>query len=82
MKTEFKLYDQVQLTKPLPEYHFEKGDVAIVVDVANDKQGNKGYVLEFFDSNGETLQVVVVAEDSIAYSSAHAVANYRPYMEA
>jgi hypothetical protein len=82
MKREFKLYDQVQLTKPLPEYHFEIGDVAIVVDMAKDKQGNKGYVLEFFDNNGETLQVVVVAEDSIAHPSAHAVVNYRPYIEA
>jgi uncharacterized protein len=79
---EFKLYDQVQLTKPLPRYHFEKGDVAIVVDVAKDKQGNKGYVLEFFDCNGETLEAVVVAEDSIIYPPPHAVVNYRPYIEA
>lgn len=82
MKTEFKLYEQVQLTKPLPGYHFEKGDVAIVVDMAKDKSGNKGHVLEFFDNNGETLQVVVVAEDSIAYPPPHSVVNYRPYMEA
>jgi riboflavin synthase alpha subunit len=81
MKMKFNLYEQVQLTKPLLGYHFVKGDVATIVEVAKDKQGNNGYVLEFFDSNGETLQVAVVAEDSIAYPSAHAVVNYRPYME-
>ena len=55
----------MQLTKPLPEYHFVKGDVATLVDIVNDKRGGKGYVLEFFDSHGKTLQVVVVAEDFI-----------------
>jgi Domain of unknown function (DUF4926) len=82
MKIEFKLYEQVQLTKPLPGYHFKRGDVATLVDIAKDKQGNKGYVLEFFDNNGETLQVVVVAEDSIAHPPLHAVVNYRPYIKA
>jgi Domain of unknown function (DUF4926) len=81
MKTEFKLYEQVQLIKPVPEYYFEKGDVAIVIDTAKDRQGNTGYALEFFGSNGETLRVVVVAEDFISYPAAHAVVNYRPYLE-
>ena len=82
MKTEFKFYEQVQLTKQLPEYHFEKGDVATLVDIAKDKQGNDGYVLEFFDNHGKTLQVVVVAEDYIALPPLHAVVNYRPYIAA
>ena len=82
MKTDFKLYTQVQLTKPLPEYDFQKGDVATIVDYANDKQGDRGYILEFFDSNGTTLRVVAVAEDGIALPPEHAVVNYRPYKAA
>lgn len=82
MSTSFELYKQVQLTKPLPEYHFEKGDVATLVDIVNDKRGGKGYVLEFFDIHGKTLQVVVVAEDFIALPPLHAVVNYRPYIVA
>lgn len=82
MSAPFELYKQVQLTKPLPEYYFEKGDVATLIDVVNDKQGNKGFVLEFFDSNGQTLQVVVVTEDYIAHPPLHAVVNYRPYIAA
>ncbi|GDX51456.1 hypothetical protein LBMAG27_05030 [Bacteroidota bacterium] len=60
MNTDFKLYTQVQQTKPLPEFHFEKGDVATIVDVANDKDGNIGFILEFFDNNGNIHQVVAV----------------------
>lgn len=36
MQTGFKLFIQVQLTKPLPDYNFEKGDVATIVDTAVD----------------------------------------------
>lgn len=82
MKPDFKLYTQVQLTKPLPEYHFETGDVATLVEITHDNRNNKGYVLEFFDNNGNTLQVVVVAEDYIALPPEHAVVNYRPYRAA
>ena len=82
MNTDFKLYTQVQLTKPLPEFYFEKGDVATIVDVANDKDGNKGFILEFFDNNGNTLQVVAVDADSISLPPEHAVVNYRPYKAA
>ena len=82
MKSEFKLYTQVQLVKPLPKYDFQIGDVAIIVDYANDKQGNKGYILEFFDSNGITLQVLAVPQDTIALPPEHAVVNYRAYKAA
>lgn len=82
MKIAFKLYEQVQLTKSLLGYSFQKGDVATIVEIAKDKAGNNGYGLEFFDNNGETLQVLVVAEDCIAHPPLHAVVNYRPYREA
>ena len=82
MQNKFELYTQVQLTKPLPEFHFEKGDVATLVDIVNGTDGNQGYVLEFFDNSGCTLQVVVVTEDFITHPPLHAVVNYRPYMAA
>jgi hypothetical protein len=82
MKEDFKLYSQVQITQPLPEYGFEKGDIATLVEVVNDKQGGLGYVLEFFDSSGSTLQVVAVPENFVAHPPKHAVVNYRPYKAA
>jgi hypothetical protein len=82
MKEEFKLYNEVQLIQPLPEYGFEKGDIATLVDIVNNKQGEPGYLLEFFDSNGDTLQVVAVPESFISHPPKHAVVNYRPYKAA
>ena len=79
MENKFQLYQQVQLTQALPEHHFEKGDVATVVEIVTDKQNNPGYLLEFFDNNGQTLKVIVVSEDILTIPSAHSVVNYRPY---
>ena len=82
MKEEFKLYSEVQLIQPLPEYGFEKGDIATLVDLVKDKQGAPGYLLEFFDAHGRSLQVVAVAENYIARPPKYAVVNYRPYKAA
>ncbi len=82
MESNFKLYQQVQLAEPLPEHHFEKGDVATVVEKVFDKQNNPGLVLEFFDSNGETLKVIAVSEKVVTIPSEHSVVNYRPYQSA
>ena len=67
MKEDFKLYSEVQLIQPLPEYGFEKSDIATVVDNVKDKQGAPGYLLEFFDSNGDTLKVVAVPETILLF---------------
>jgi len=82
MENKFQLYQQVQLIQPLPEHHFEKGDIATIVEMVTDRQNNKGYLLEFFDNNGQTLKVIAVAENCIALPPEHAVVNYRPYLAA
>jgi hypothetical protein len=82
MKDDFKLYSEVQLTQALPDYGFEKGDVATLVEIVDDKSGNTGYVLEFFDNSGATLKVIAVPENYIALPPKHAVVNYRPYKAA
>ncbi len=82
MENKFQLYQQVQLTQALPEHHFEKGDVATIVEVVTSKQNNVGYLLEFFDNNGQTLKVIAVAEDAVAIPPEHSVVNYRPYQAA
>lgn len=82
MENKFQLYRQVQLSQALPEHHFEKGDVATIVEFVTDKQNNRGYLLEFFDNNGQTLKVISVAENQITMPHEHAVVNYRPYLAA
>ena len=82
MKGKFELYKEVQLIKPLPENGFVEGDIATLVDIVKDKAGSPGYILEFFDSNGDTLEVLPVPEDYIGLPPKHAIVNYRPYKAA
>ena len=82
MAQDFKLYSQVQLIQSLPQDGFEKGDIATLVDIVKGKNGATGYLLEFFDSNGDTLKVVAVPENYIGHPPQHAVVNYRPYRAA
>ena len=74
----FDLYTEVQLAKDLPELGFIKGDVATIVDVVNLKD-KIGYCLEFFDGQGNTLEVTVVSEDIIQKPILHGVVHYREY---
>jgi len=76
---EFGLYKEVQLAKDLPEYGFIKGDVATIIEIIEKPGKPTGYCLEFFDSQGNTLNVVVAGEDSIMPPIVHGVVHYREY---
>jgi len=72
----FTLYSTVILTRNLPQFGFKKGDVATVVEyVKHDLQN--GYILEFFDADGDTLAVVPVLSSDITKPYPKAVVNYR-----
>lgn len=76
MSKQFELYQQVVLSRDIPEESLQKGDVATVVEII--KTENKtGYCLEFFDNVGNTLKVVVVDEDYINEIKPHSIVNYR-----
>jgi Domain of unknown function (DUF4926) len=73
---EFPLYSTVILTRNLSEFGFREGDVATIVDfIKNDTQ--EGYILEFFDVDGDTIAVVPVLTSDIAKPYPKAVVNYR-----
>lgn len=76
MNKKFELYQEVLLSKALPEQDLQKGDVATIVEIM-DKENKTGYCLEFFDSNGDTLKVIVVNESDIDKVKPHSVVNYR-----
>lgn len=65
MSSNYKLYGEVQLAKNLPELGFIKGDVATVIDSTITPENTRAYCLEFFDTQGNTLQVAIVSEDNI-----------------
>ncbi|MDQ6756184.1 MAG: DUF4926 domain-containing protein [Bacteroidota bacterium] len=76
MKNKFKLYQQVVLSKALPEHSLQKGDVATIIEVIENKS-KTGYCLELFDNNGDTLKVIIVNESDINEVKPHSVVNFR-----
>lgn len=71
----FPLFSTVILTKDFPQYQFIKGDVATVVEFIEPS----GYILEVFDNQGDTLDVIPVLDSDIALPKPHAVVSYRDY---
>jgi hypothetical protein len=61
------LYEQVALTRDLPDLKLKAGDVATLVDLAEPTNAGdeRGCVLEVFNALGETLTVVVVPESAV-----------------
>lgn len=78
-ENKFELYKEVQLAKDLPEYGFIRGDVATIVEIIENSGKSKGYCLEFFDGQGNTLNVIIVGEKEIMLPIEHAVVHYREY---
>ena len=61
----FKLYEEVVLTKDIPEKGLKKGDVATIVEHHPISNGEDGYSLELFNALGDTIAVITVAESVI-----------------
>ncbi|MBE9164352.1 MULTISPECIES: DUF4926 domain-containing protein [Microcoleaceae] len=56
-----ELYQEVALTRDLPEYQLRAGDIATLVDfVAHPSGGEEGCLLEVFNAVGESLAVIAV----------------------
>ena len=56
-----KLYQEVALTRDLPEYQLRAGDIATLVDfVPHLSGGEEGCLLEVFNAVGESLTVIAV----------------------
>jgi hypothetical protein len=56
-----ELYQEVALTRDLPEYELRSGDIAMLVDfVPHPTNGEEGCVLEVFNAIGESIVVIAV----------------------
>jgi hypothetical protein len=56
-----ELYQEVALTRDLPEHGLQSGDVAMLVDfVPHPSNGEEGCVLEVFNAIGESFVVIAV----------------------
>jgi Domain of unknown function (DUF4926) len=56
-----ELYQEVALTRDLPEYGLMIGDIATLVDfVRHPTSGEEGCILEVFNAIGESLATIAV----------------------
>jgi hypothetical protein len=56
-----ELYQEVALTRDLPEYQLRAGDIATLVDfVSHPSGGEEGCLLEVFNAVGESMTVLAV----------------------
>jgi hypothetical protein len=56
-----ELYQEVALTRDLPEYQLRAGDIATLVDfVSHPSGGEEGCLLEVFNAVGESMTVIAV----------------------
>ncbi len=64
--TKPKLYEEVALTRNIPEENLKQGDVAVVVDyVPHPTGGEEGAILEIFNAVGESVSVATVPISAI-----------------
>jgi hypothetical protein len=62
-----KLYQEVAVTRDMPEENLKAGDVAVLVDyVPHPRGGEEGAILEVFNAVGETIAVATVPASAIA----------------
>ncbi len=60
------LYQQVFLTKDVPEYNLKKGATAILVDIVpHPRQGEDGYVLEICEDESNSINIVIVPKSTV-----------------
>ena len=61
----YRLFEEIALSKDIPEKKLKKGDVGTIVDHHSLKNGEDGYSLEIFDVLGNTIAVITLPESAI-----------------
>jgi len=79
----YELYTRVALAIDIPEHRFKKGDIASVVDYLTAQDNDEpGLALEFFNTLGETVDVLFVPESSVEPLAADEIWHARHLAEA
>ncbi|WP_069791048.1 DUF4926 domain-containing protein (plasmid) [Cyanobacterium sp. IPPAS B-1200] len=61
-----ELYEEITLTRDIPQHQLKQGDIATLVDfVEHPTGGETGCILEIFNALGESLRVVTVPISAI-----------------
>ena len=73
----FDLYSRAVLAKDLPEHGLKQGDVGVVVEHIARSTGEDGYIIEFFDAQGQTVDVVPLLESDLELPRPNTILTYR-----
>ncbi len=78
-----ELYQEVALTRDLPEYGLRAGDIATLVDfVPHPSDGEEGCVLEVFNAIGESFAVIAVPISVVEVLRPDEILTVRPLAKA
>lgn len=78
-----ELYQEVALTRDLPEHGLKTGDIAMLVDfVPHPSDGEEGCVLEVFNAIGESFTTIAVPISTIEALRSDEVLSVRPLEKA
>ena len=61
----YKLFEEIVLTRDIPEKKLKKGDVATIVEHHSVLEGEDGYSLEVFDVLGNTIALITLPESAV-----------------
>ena len=75
----YELFEEVALSKDIPEKRLKKGDVATVVEHHPVSTGEEGYSLELFNSLGDSITVITVPKSAIEPLTSNEIFNVRSY---
>ena len=78
-----ELYQEVALTRDLPEHGLKAGDIAMLVDfVPHPSNGEEGCVLEVFNAIGESFTTIAVSISAVEALRSDEVLSVRPLEKA
>jgi Domain of unknown function (DUF4926) len=78
-----ELYQEVALTRDLPEHQLRKGDIVTLIDrIPHPSAGEPGCVLEVLNAIGESIAIITVPESAIAPLRADEILTVRPLPQA
>ena len=73
----FNLFGRAILAKDFPQYALKRGDVGVVVEHVDHSTEEDGYIIEFFDAQGQTVDVVPFLESDLELPRSNTILTYR-----
>ena len=73
----YKLFEEIVLSRDIPEKQLKAGDVATIVEYYPVAGGEDGYSLEVFNAVGDTIAVITLPESAIQSFSEHEILSVR-----